>query len=199
MADDLEQGPDGDDELEDDPGADVEAAVDADADLDGQGVGETGDDLAVDDGDEADEAGDDDLGDDEELDDDDEVEYELDDWPGESRLLLMGDFNAGCSYVSASAWPSISLRQLTNYTWLIPDSMDTTNVRNTSPLRTITPCTDAQTLRLLIASHRTRGQRAVPTIASLPLMSSSLSTSTALPCHSTTALHTASPPHSCSM
>ena len=49
MADDLEQGPDGDDELEDDPGADIEAAVDADADLDGQGVGETGDDLAVDD------------------------------------------------------------------------------------------------------------------------------------------------------
>ena len=88
MADDLEQGPDGDDELEDDPGADVEAADDAD--LDGQGDGETGDDLAVDDGDEADEAGDDDLGDDEELADDDEVEYELDDWPGESRLLLDG-------------------------------------------------------------------------------------------------------------
>lgn len=91
MADDLEQGPDGDDELEDDPGADVEAADDAD--LDGQGDGETGDDLAVDDGDEPDE--DDDDADeeedgDEDLADDDEVEYELDDWPGESRLLLDG-------------------------------------------------------------------------------------------------------------
>lgn len=47
----------------------------------------------------------------------------------EPRLLLMGDFNAGCNYVSSSDWSSISLRQHSNYTWLISDSTDTTTVR----------------------------------------------------------------------
>lgn len=88
MADDLEQGPDGDDELEDDPGADVDADADDEAggalavdELDEDGDDEDGDD-GLEDADEDDDAGD--------PADDDEVEYELDDWPGESRLLLDG-------------------------------------------------------------------------------------------------------------
>lgn len=38
----------------------------------------------------------------------------------------MGDFNAGCSYVSSSQWSSIRLRTSPLFQWLIPDSADTT-------------------------------------------------------------------------
>ncbi|XP_045398396.1 deoxyribonuclease-1 isoform X1 [Lemur catta] len=41
-------------------------------------------------------------------------------------IMLMGDFNAGCSYVSPSHWPSIRLRTNSAFQWLIPDSADTT-------------------------------------------------------------------------
>ncbi|NWI11468.1 DNAS1 protein, partial [Crypturellus soui] len=41
-------------------------------------------------------------------------------------ILLLGDFNAGCSYVPPSAWPTIRLRSLGACEWLIPDSADTT-------------------------------------------------------------------------
>ncbi|XP_069343115.1 deoxyribonuclease-1 isoform X2 [Eulemur rufifrons] len=41
-------------------------------------------------------------------------------------IMLMGDFNAGCSYVTPSHWPSIRLRTNSAFQWLIPDSADTT-------------------------------------------------------------------------
>ncbi|XP_006897494.1 PREDICTED: deoxyribonuclease-1 [Elephantulus edwardii] len=45
---------------------------------------------------------------------------------GLEDIILMGDFNAGCSYVSASQWASIRLRTSPTFQWLIPDSADTT-------------------------------------------------------------------------
>eukprot|EP00075_Anas_platyrhynchos_P036128 XP_027325381.1 deoxyribonuclease-1-like isoform X2 [Anas platyrhynchos] len=42
------------------------------------------------------------------------------------NVLFLGDFNADCSYVTASQWPSIRLRNLQACEWLIPDSADTT-------------------------------------------------------------------------
>lgn len=41
-------------------------------------------------------------------------------------IMLMGDFNAGCSYVSPSHWSSIRLRTSPAFQWLIPDTADTT-------------------------------------------------------------------------
>ncbi|NXU20620.1 DNAS1 protein, partial [Pardalotus punctatus] len=45
---------------------------------------------------------------------------------GTNDILLLGDFNADCSYVTSSQWPSIRLRSLHACEWLIPDSADTT-------------------------------------------------------------------------
>ncbi|KAM6165434.1 deoxyribonuclease-1 [Erethizon dorsatum] len=52
----------------------------------------------------------------------------LDVWQkwGLEDIMLMGDFNAGCSYVTPSQWPSIRLRTSPNFQWLIPDTADTT-------------------------------------------------------------------------
>lgn len=41
-------------------------------------------------------------------------------------IMLMGDFNAGCSYVPSSHWSSIRLRTSPAFQWLIPDTADTT-------------------------------------------------------------------------
>lgn len=41
-------------------------------------------------------------------------------------VMLMGDFNADCSYVTSSQWSSIRLRTSSTFQWLIPDSADTT-------------------------------------------------------------------------
>ncbi|XP_078200652.1 deoxyribonuclease-1 isoform X2 [Callithrix jacchus] len=41
-------------------------------------------------------------------------------------IMLMGDFNAGCSYVRPSQWSSIRLRTSPIFQWLIPDTADTT-------------------------------------------------------------------------
>lgn len=41
--------------------------------------------------------------------------------------MLMGDFNAGCSYVTPSQWASIRLRTSPAFQWLIPDTADTTS------------------------------------------------------------------------
>ncbi|XP_027973400.1 deoxyribonuclease-1 isoform X3 [Eumetopias jubatus] len=41
-------------------------------------------------------------------------------------IMLMGDFNAGCSYVAPSQWASIRLRMNPAFQWLIPDTADTT-------------------------------------------------------------------------
>ena len=38
----------------------------------------------------------------------------------------MGDFNADCSYVSKSEWPSVRLRTDSRFQWLIGDGIDTT-------------------------------------------------------------------------
>ncbi|XP_037242454.1 deoxyribonuclease-1-like [Falco biarmicus] len=43
-----------------------------------------------------------------------------------NNILLLGDFNADCSYVTSTEWPSIRLRSLDACEWLIPDSADTT-------------------------------------------------------------------------
>ncbi|KAL4836413.1 hypothetical protein H8958_019842 [Nasalis larvatus] len=45
---------------------------------------------------------------------------------GLEDVMLMGDFNAGCSYVRPSQWSSIRLRTSPTFQWLIPDSADTT-------------------------------------------------------------------------
>ncbi|XP_008844383.1 deoxyribonuclease-1 isoform X1 [Nannospalax galili] len=45
---------------------------------------------------------------------------------GLEDIMLMGDFNAGCSYVTSSHWSSIRLRTSPAFQWLIPDSADTT-------------------------------------------------------------------------
>ena len=52
----------------------------------------------------------------------------LDVWQkwGLEDIMLMGDFNAGCSYVTSSQWSSIRLRTSPIFQWLIPDSADTT-------------------------------------------------------------------------
>ncbi|KAM8960069.1 deoxyribonuclease-1-like [Pelodytes ibericus] len=41
-------------------------------------------------------------------------------------MIFLGDFNAGCSYVPASAWKGIRLRTDDSFHWLIEDSVDTT-------------------------------------------------------------------------
>uniref|UniRef100_A0A8C5JTF6 Deoxyribonuclease n=1 Tax=Junco hyemalis TaxID=40217 RepID=A0A8C5JTF6_JUNHY len=45
---------------------------------------------------------------------------------GTNDMIFLGDFNADCSYVTSSQWPSIRLRSLSACEWLIPDSADTT-------------------------------------------------------------------------
>ncbi|XP_016403376.1 deoxyribonuclease-1-like, partial [Sinocyclocheilus rhinocerous] len=50
-----------------------------------------------------------------------------------NNILLLGDFNAGCSYVSNSDWSKIRLRTDQSYTWLIPDSADTTVTHTNCP------------------------------------------------------------------
>ncbi|XP_071826099.1 deoxyribonuclease-1-like [Apostichopus japonicus] len=45
---------------------------------------------------------------------------------GTSDVIILGDLNADCSYVSSKDWNSISLRQDVRFDWLIPDSADTT-------------------------------------------------------------------------
>ncbi|XP_072607547.1 deoxyribonuclease-1 [Vulpes vulpes] len=42
-------------------------------------------------------------------------------------IVLIGDFNAGCSYVATSQWSSIRLRTNPAFQWLIPDTADTTS------------------------------------------------------------------------
>lgn len=45
---------------------------------------------------------------------------------GLEDVMLMGDFNADCSYVTPSQWPSVRLRTSSTFQWLIPDTADTT-------------------------------------------------------------------------
>uniref|UniRef100_A0A8C6ZGU6 Deoxyribonuclease n=1 Tax=Nothoprocta perdicaria TaxID=30464 RepID=A0A8C6ZGU6_NOTPE len=60
-------------------------------------------------------------------------------------ILLLGDFNAGCSYVPPSAWPAIRLRSLEGCRWLIPDSADTTVTLTACAYDRIVACGSALT------------------------------------------------------
>lgn len=40
----------------------------------------------------------------------------------EPNIMYLGDFNAGCSYVAKSKWPTIRLRNQTRFNWYIGDS-----------------------------------------------------------------------------
>ncbi|KAM4025408.1 deoxyribonuclease-1-like isoform 2-T2 [Anomaloglossus baeobatrachus] len=42
------------------------------------------------------------------------------------NIIFLGDFNAGCSYVSQSDWDSIRMYTSQDFTWLIADDVDTT-------------------------------------------------------------------------
>ncbi|XP_063791051.1 deoxyribonuclease-1-like isoform X2 [Pseudophryne corroboree] len=42
------------------------------------------------------------------------------------NIIFLGDFNAGCSYVSESDWDNIRLHSSEDFTWLIPHDVDTT-------------------------------------------------------------------------
>lgn len=42
------------------------------------------------------------------------------------NIVLLGDFNSGCSYVTSSEWQRIRLFTDKSYYWLIPDTADTT-------------------------------------------------------------------------
>lgn len=48
---------------------------------------------------------------------------------GSSNSIIMGDFNSDCNYVRESDWAKIRLRNDPRFTWLIPDSADTTTGR----------------------------------------------------------------------
>ncbi|KAI7803482.1 deoxyribonuclease I [Triplophysa rosa] len=50
-----------------------------------------------------------------------------------NNIMLLGDFNAGCSYVSNADWSKIRLRTEQVYNWLIPDSADTTVAHTNCP------------------------------------------------------------------
>ncbi|XP_009944342.1 PREDICTED: deoxyribonuclease gamma [Leptosomus discolor] len=52
-------------------------------------------------------------------------------WKTEN-FILMGDFNAGCSYVPQKQWKNIRLRTYSEFVWLIGDKNDTTVKRSTS-------------------------------------------------------------------
>lgn len=45
---------------------------------------------------------------------------------GQQDIVLLGDFNAGCSYVSGNEWQQIRLFTDKSFNWLIPDDADTT-------------------------------------------------------------------------
>lgn len=41
-------------------------------------------------------------------------------------IVLLGDFNTGCNYVTGSEWQRIRLFTDKSFHWLIPDDTDTT-------------------------------------------------------------------------
>ncbi|XP_063585952.1 deoxyribonuclease-1-like [Penaeus indicus] len=53
---------------------------------------------------------------------------------GVDDVIILGDFNAGCDYVTSTDWPNIRLRtQGSRFTWLISDHADTTVKGTTCP------------------------------------------------------------------
>jgi hypothetical protein len=51
-------------------------------------------------------------------------------WKTDS-ILIMGDFNAGCSYASKKALKGLELRRNPPFNWLIADDVDTTTGSST--------------------------------------------------------------------
>merc|ERR1712227_1146929 len=48
-------------------------------------------------------------------------------------VVMMGDFNAGCSYVTRGEWPHVRLRTDDKYEWLFGDDADTTVAGSSCP------------------------------------------------------------------
>lgn len=48
-------------------------------------------------------------------------------------VIILGDFNAGCSYVTKSAWEKIRLAKDRRFYWLFPDHVDTTVANSDCP------------------------------------------------------------------
>uniref|UniRef100_A0A3P8TSV4 Deoxyribonuclease n=1 Tax=Amphiprion percula TaxID=161767 RepID=A0A3P8TSV4_AMPPE len=57
-------------------------------------------------------------------------------------IVLLGDFNAGCSYVSGSDWQKIQIFTDKSFHWLIPDDADTTVGHTECPYDRIVVTTD---------------------------------------------------------
>lgn len=57
-------------------------------------------------------------------------------------IVLLGDFNAGCSYVSGSDWQKIQIFTDKSFHWLIPDDADTTVSDTHCPYDRIVVTTD---------------------------------------------------------
>ncbi|XP_019635370.1 PREDICTED: deoxyribonuclease-1-like [Branchiostoma belcheri] len=52
---------------------------------------------------------------------------------GLEDVIITGDFNAGCSYVTKSEWADIRLRHDPRFTWLLGDDVDTTVAKSDCP------------------------------------------------------------------
>ena len=48
-------------------------------------------------------------------------------------VMILGDFNAGCSYVTKSAWKEIRLAKDRRFYWLFSDHVDTTVANSDCP------------------------------------------------------------------
>lgn len=57
-------------------------------------------------------------------------------------IVLLGDFNAGCSYVSGSDWQKIQIFTDKSFHWLIPDDADTTVSHTNCPYDRIVVTSD---------------------------------------------------------
>lgn len=64
------------------------------------------------------------------------------------EIVLLGDFNSGCSYVTGSEWQQIRLFTDKSFHWLIPDEADTTVSHTNCPYDRYTHS------RLLTHTHR---------------------------------------------
>lgn len=53
------------------------------------------------------------------------IEYQFDDELSLQDIIMGGDFNAGCSYVSGSDWDWIRLRTESRFFWAIGDDANT--------------------------------------------------------------------------
>uniref|UniRef100_A0A4W4H0M2 Endonuclease/exonuclease/phosphatase domain-containing protein n=1 Tax=Electrophorus electricus TaxID=8005 RepID=A0A4W4H0M2_ELEEL len=68
-------------------------------------------------------------------------------------ILLLGDFNAGCSYITANNWSKIRLYTNKSYHWLIPDSADTTTTDTVCPYDRIIEMSSLVYIALAVSDH----------------------------------------------